>query len=157
MESIIKEIQTWPFLFGFVTLYFIVFLRAGGTYLLGRAIAAGTVKRKFDGPRAVKAIGQINRWGPGAVMLSFLTVGIQTVINLAAGVTRMSPNRYLLGLIPGAGIWAMIWTTIGMSAFVAVISAQESNPLGFAIALFALATLITVVYLSGRAGKKATE
>src|SRR5690606_11553143 len=56
---------------------------------------------------------RIHRWGPAAVTVSFLTVGIQTVVNLAAGYLRMPLGRYLMALTLGCLLWAAIWTTVG--------------------------------------------
>lgn len=122
-----EEIRSWPFLLAFATLYLIVFLRAGGTYLIGRGVAAGTVRDRLDGPKISRAMVQVDRWGPLAVTASFFTVGVQTAVNAAAGLLKMPVSRYLLGLIPGAFVWAAIWSTIGMGAFLAAVRAGEGG------------------------------
>ena len=162
MESLLEYVQldyiaSLPFGIAFVILYVIVLFRAGATYLIGRGIAAGVIKERLEGPRVNKAVRQVNKWGPIAVLLSFFTVGVQTVINLAAGMTRMPPSRYLIGLIPGAAIWASIWSTIGMSAFLAVVSAQDGNPIGLTISVALLLAIILVWYLSARASSRVTQ
>ena len=48
----------------------------------------------------------VARWGAPVVTLSFLTVGIQTLVNLAAGVMRMPLRRYIPALTVGAILWA---------------------------------------------------
>lgn len=125
--------------------YWIIFLAAcaiafGRTqiiYWLGRGLAAGTLKtrlsRHLEGERAQRAITTVNRWGPIAVTLSFLTVGVQTVINLTAGYTRMPFWRYVAALVPGSMIWAAIWTTIGAVAFNAAVALAAMSPIGFAV------------------------
>ena len=81
-------------------MFLIVFCRAGATYLLGRAAAAGArrsprIARMMAGERYQRATTRINDYGAPVVALSFLTVGFQTLANLAAGATRMRPARYL--------------------------------------------------------------
>lgn len=92
------------------------FLRGGRDGVIGRAVRAGVLRGRALGDRTLEAMRQVERWGPPAVTLSFLTVGVQTVVNFAAGLGRMSVPRYLTGLVPGAMIWGTIWATIGMTA-----------------------------------------
>lgn len=120
----IDSVRDWPFAWAWLALLGIVMLRAGGTYALGRLVAAGIVRGREPGPRTAAAIARVDTWGPIAVAASFLTVGVQSVINLSAGLIRMSFRRYLLGLIPGAVVWATIWSTVGFGAIVAVLSGE---------------------------------
>lgn len=122
MNAVIESIRSWPWLWAWLTFFVIVLLRAGATYALGRAIAGGVIRRRELGPKMLAAMAQVSRWGPSAVTLSFFTVGAQTAVNVCAGLAQMSVPRYLSGLIPGAAVWAIIWSTIGMSAFLAVFS-----------------------------------
>ncbi len=117
-----ETIREWPLHWGWLALYCIVFLRASATYGLGRAVAAGFMRNKKSEESTSKAIDYINKWGPIAVMLSFLTVGVQSVINFSAGMMLMPMRRYLLGLIPGAALWATLWLTAGLGAILAVIA-----------------------------------
>lgn len=144
MGNLIESIRSLPWVWAWLAFFAVVFLRAGGTYLIGRAIAAGLMKQTDARPKLRQAMDFIGRWGAPGVMLSFLTVGAQTVINLAAGLVRMPWHNYLLGLIPGAAIWATIWSTIGMAAFYAVIfyGGQESTAW-----LVAAVTLVVAVFL----------
>ena len=54
--------------------------------------------------------------------LSFLTVGVQTALNFAAGVLRMPLWRYEVGVVIGALMWAGIYSTIGFAVFEAWVS-----------------------------------
>lgn len=119
--------MTWdgPWVWVWIALFAIVFLRAGGTYLIGRAARAGmsrisAVQRIMASPVYQHAERTLDRWGPPAVAVSFLTVGFQTAINLAAGVFRMRWYRYIPALIIGGAIWATIYTTIGSVSVVAI-------------------------------------
>ena len=122
MTELIEEIREWPIALGWITLYCIVFLRAGATYGLGRAAAAGYLRNKQPKENTSSAVEFLNKWGPLAITASFLTVGVQSAINFSAGLILMPVRRYLLGLIPGAALWATIWLTAGLSAIVAVLA-----------------------------------
>ncbi|MFV2143292.1 MULTISPECIES: DedA family protein [Isoptericola] len=110
-------LEGFPFWAVYVIAFCIVMARAQATYWLGRGVARGMggtrVARLLASPRAVQVIDRIHRWGPAAVTVSFLTVGIQTVVNLAAGYLRMPLGRYLMALTLGCLLWAAIWTTVG--------------------------------------------
>lgn len=120
MNDLIESIRDWPWAWAWLAFFVIVLLRAGATYAIGRGIAAGLFARRPPGRGTLVAMRRVERWGPAAVTISFLTVGAQTAVNLGAGLGKMSVPRYLSGLVPGAVLWATIWSTIGMSAFLAV-------------------------------------
>ncbi|MGC3956134.1 MAG: VTT domain-containing protein [Propionicimonas sp.] len=101
-------------------MFVIVFCRAGGTYLLGRAAAASASRRPriaklMAGTRYQQATQRINDYGAPVVALSFLTVGFQTLANLAAGASRMSASRYLPALVVGGVLWALLYSAIGVA------------------------------------------
>lgn len=104
---------TWLILFG------IIIVRAGGTFLLGRLARKGMtridrVERIMARPKYRRAEELIDRWGAPAIVLSFLTVGIQTVVNLAAGTSGMRWRSYLPALAGGGSLWALIYSTVGL-------------------------------------------
>lgn len=109
-----------PLALGVAMLFVIVFLRAGGTYLLGRGAHRladrGRAARLLRRPQVLKAMDTVNRWGAPVVALSFLTIGFQTAINAAAGMTRMPLSRYLPALVVGGLAWAVIYATVGLAA-----------------------------------------
>ncbi len=117
-------------------LFVIVFLRAQGTYWLGRGIAAGSIRSslgsrlgaRLSGPGLGRAVALLHRWGPIAVTLSFFTVGVQTMVNGAAGLTRMPFLRYAIAMVPGCVAWAFIYATVGLTAFYAAVSAAAGSP-----------------------------
>lgn len=125
---------TWqaPFALVVGALFIIVMLRANATYWLGRAIAAGTGRSRWRRILDTKAYATgarwLNRWGPPAVALSFLTIGIQTMVNLSAGVARMPLRRYLPSVTVGSVIWAFLYGTVGFAGFVAVQRLWEASP-----------------------------
>lgn len=98
-------------------LYVIVFLRANGTFWLGRAAAAGVrrtrLARLLASPGYRRAAQRIDRYGAPVIALSFLTVGFQTLANLAAGATGMLQRHYLPAVAVGSLLWALLYATLG--------------------------------------------
>jgi membrane protein DedA with SNARE-associated domain len=78
------------------------------------------------------------------VTLSFLTVGIQTLVNLAAGVMRMPLRRYIPALTIGAILWAFLYATVGFATFVGWRRVYQLSP--------TVAIVTLVVLLAGLAG-----
>lgn len=148
-SDVVSAYRLEGFPFGFVVagLFVVVFFRAQLTYWLGRGLAAGTIKagvagrlsRKVSGPAFDRALTYLHRWGPLAVTLCFLTVGIQTMVNLAAGLGRMPFGRYTLAMLPGCAAWALIYATIGLTAFYAGVAAAAGSPWAAATILLAIA------------------
>ncbi|KQY63666.1 MULTISPECIES: VTT domain-containing protein [unclassified Nocardioides] len=128
--------------------FVVVFLRAQATYWIARAVTqqaldhtapthgfALKVHAWLDGTSARRGVDSLRRWGALAVPLSFLTIGAQTVVNAGAGVIRMPAWRYTLVMLPGCAAWALVWTTIGISAFYAAIGAGLSTEWGVVAAV----------------------
>ena len=120
-------VVTWLILFG------IILARAGGTFLLGRLARRGI--RKIDridkimaGPKYRKAESKIEQFGAPVIVLSFLMIGVQTVLNLAAGTSGMSYRRYIPALVVGGSMWALIYSTVGLIGFKALITAYKTEP-----------------------------
>jgi membrane protein DedA with SNARE-associated domain len=113
----------WPYPVAVAALFVVVMVRAGATYAIGRAAQAGVrrsrLSRAMSRPRYARMQQLVARWGAPIVTLSFLTVGIQTLVNLAAGVLRMPLRRYVPALIVGAIIWAFLYATVGFATFAA--------------------------------------
>ena len=117
---------TWeaPYAVVLAALFVIVFCRTNATYWVGRAMASGAehtrARRILLSPAYRRGAGWLNRWGAPAISVSFLTVGFQTMINLAAGVTRMPLRRYIPATIVGSIMWAFVYGTVGFVSFVAL-------------------------------------
>jgi len=145
MDSIVSL----PFAWAFLILFVIVMLRSNGTYWAGRGIAAGgrktTMEKYLDSPAFLRAEKVIARWGAPAVSVSFLTIGVQTAINMAAGLGRMPLRRYIPATIIGSIAWACIYATIGLAAFDAAVAAAAGSPLALlALVLFAGAVILGI-------------
>jgi membrane protein DedA with SNARE-associated domain len=123
-----------PFPLAVGALFVIVVLRAGGTYVIGRAVRSGAsrtrIERVISSPRFVRAQELVARWGAPIVVVSFLTVGFQTLANLAAGLGRMPWRRYLPALALGGLIWAVLYATVGLITFAALAHLYEMSPVG---------------------------
>lgn len=128
--------------------FVVVFLRAQATYWVARVVTqqaldhtapttgiAARVHDWLEGRSAQHGIAALRRWGTIAVPLSFLTVGAQTVINAGAEVIRMPAWRYTAVMLPGCAAWAVVWSTIGMSAFYGALASGLSTGWGIAVAV----------------------
>nr|WP_272902552.1 VTT domain-containing protein [Brevibacterium daeguense] len=137
-------------------MYCIVLLRAGGTYAVGRLVRGGMtrfsgVRRTLESDRYRRAEEGLNRWGPPIVALSFLTIGLQTLMNLAAGTTRMPLIRYLPALAIGGAAWATIYSTVGFIGFEALAFAYSRAPvLTVALVIAFLGLLGAMVFVRRR-------
>jgi membrane protein DedA with SNARE-associated domain len=91
------------------------------------------------------------------VSISFLTVGLQTLINLAAGVSRMPLRRYLPAVSVGALLWAFLYATVGFVTFAAWIALYRVSPVGAIVAVVVLlAVLVAFVVLQLRSARSTT-
>lgn len=94
--------------------------------------------RKIHDPRTKEMTELINKRGLIVVTLSFLTIGIQSIINFAAGLSAMPWPRYTLAAIPGWLTWAAIYSSAGFVALQAVIAKP--------ITVIALLLIILIAY-----------
>lgn len=141
-----ESIRQLPIGLAYLTLFGIVMLRANATYWAGRLLVAGgrkapRIERFFNGPAMTRAKRFSDRWGVFAVPLCFLTVGIQTAVNLSAGALRMPLKRYLPAVVVGCLMWALIYVTVGLAAIQTILLAAARSPW----ALVALVVLIGVI------------
>lgn len=113
----------WP-----VAVVWVLFLagataRGGAIYWIGRGVRGAGERRRgwADRPGVRRAEALVRRFGAPAVALSFLTVGVQSAVNAAAGLLRMPARRYVPGLLVGAALWATVYTTVGFAVLYAVL------------------------------------
>jgi membrane protein DedA with SNARE-associated domain len=137
----------WPYPVAVAMLFLVAFLRAGATYALGRAVQQGARRTRIAHTMAKPGFARVQdlvaRWGAPLVSVSFLTVGLQTLVNLAAGVTRMPLRRYLPALAIGSLLWGFLYATVGLATFSAWRTLYERTP--------AVTVVITIVLLAGLA------
>jgi membrane protein DedA with SNARE-associated domain len=89
------------------------------------------------------------------VPLSYLTVGFQTLVLTAAGVTRIRWAWFTLAQIPGAMAWALIYATIGFAVWQAGLAAAAGSPLAL-VAFAAIALVYAATLVSRRRRARAT-
>lgn len=114
-----------------IFLFAVVFVRTQATYVLGRWVRSGAgrlaqepdahprlarISQRLTGPGLVKAEEFLGRWGFIGIPLSFLTLGLQTMVNAAAGYSRMRWDLYTLAMLPGCVLWVGAYFAVGASA-----------------------------------------
>lgn len=146
------DASTWqlPLAVTIAIFFCIVMLRANATYWLGRAVVAGTARSRWSRVLDTKAYkvgsGWLNRWGAPAVSLSFLTVGVQTMVNLGAGVSRMPLRHYIPAVTIGSVAWAFIWGSGGFIGVMTIVRLWQYSPLlTIVLGLAAVAVLAALV------------
>lgn len=154
-------IQSLPLAPAVAFLLVVIYLRAGGTYLLGRLAYRladrGRLHELLTSPRVLRATHTVNRYGAPVIALSFLTIGFQTAANLAAGVTRMPLRHYLPALAIGGFAWALIYATVGLAAFTLWWQVALTNPVVAALIAVAAVGLLTWAILRRRRARAADE
>lgn len=131
----------------FALLWLIGALRGAATYAVGRgARRAGegreAAQRLFARPGMVRAQRVLGRWGAPAVAASYLAVGLQTAVCLAAGLLRVRPVPALVAVVVGAALRAALYVLVG----VAVVATWLSGPAGpWLVAALLLVVLLTVL------------
>lgn len=158
-----------PFVVVLVVLFAIVLARSHLTYWAGRAVVRGAQygQEKIAGPAwwratvlrigafassspARRGMALLHRWGPVAVTLAYLTVGVQTAVFAGSGLIRMPYPRFTLASLPGAAAWAVIWATVGLGAVWAALALAARSPWALAGVLVALAAVVAALVLRSR-------
>lgn len=153
--------MTWeaPFLVIVGALFVIVFLRANATYWLGRLITAGVARTRarkmMDSPGYQRAVDKLNQWGPPVISVSFLTIGFQTLVNLAAGATRMPLIRYIPAMSVGCVMWAFLYGTVGYAGFESFSLLWDRNPaVALVVGVIAVSALVVFIVWRVRQAKR---
>ncbi|MDQ4501188.1 VTT domain-containing protein [Sinomonas sp. ASV322] len=148
------QLRALPFETAVAALFAIVFLRTNGTYWLGRALAAGygrtRLAARWDPSRLDGARRLIDRWGPLAIVLTFVTVGLQTAVNLAAGAGRMSLRYYIPATAVGSLVWAVLYATVGLAAVDLLVEQAAASPWAWAVVAVACSAVVVRVLFARR-------
>ena len=96
-------------------------------------------------PKFARAESVIGRYGAPVVALSFLTVGFQTAVNLAAGVMRMPLLKYIPALVVGGAMWATLYGVLGLATVNAIVAAAQRNPVGAVLSVLAVVALLLLI------------
>ena len=133
----------WVFLF----FWCLGMMRSHTMYWIGRGVTVGTAHTRWssllESPMYARAQSWSARWGVLAVPMSFLTVGLQSFIQISAGVARMPLRRYVVATAAGAIVWAAVYTTIGM----AIVTAWLTGPTGRIVIILVAAALVAFIVL----------
>lgn len=117
-------VDGWPVWAVFATFWVIAMLRSNATFWAGRGLRAGGgrtgLASHLDRPAVVRTEAFVDRWGAPVVALSFLTVGVQTLINAAAGALRMPLRHYVPATVVGSLLWATLYTSVGLALWEAI-------------------------------------
>jgi membrane protein DedA with SNARE-associated domain len=143
----------WPYPAAVAMLFLVAVLRAGATYALGRAAQNGARRTRIAHAMAKPGFARVQqlvaRWGAPLVAVSFLTVGFQTLVNLAAGVAQMPLRRYGPALAVGSLLWGFLYATAGLATFSAWRIIYDRSPTA--------AVVIMIVLLAGLVGYIAVQ
>ncbi len=148
-----------PIFLVFLFFFGIAFVRTQATYWLARYVEYKTIQNStFTNPTMKrladwinansdgKGVRAVHKWGALAVFGSFFMSGTKTVINTAAGLTRMYYPVWFVAMTLGCIAHGIIYATIGWVAWLAAISALAGSPLGIAaIVLIVLAGAAAIV------------
>ncbi|MFV0253783.1 MAG: DedA family protein [Beutenbergiaceae bacterium] len=161
-------LEGWPVTGVFSFMFALAIARGQALYWLGRVITEQALRRTrpTEGWRARAhawltgggidpGIVAIRRWGLIAVPLSYLTVGFQSMIQAAAGVLRIELWKYTIAQVPGALMWAGIYTTFGFFTWVAIAAAARGNPWAAGGLTLLVAVTLTVLILARRKSARA--
>lgn len=117
-------------------------------------IVVDRTARLASTPSARRGVALVHRWGPPAVTLAYVTVGIQTAVFAGAGLLRMPYLRFTLASIPGAAAWAVIWGTVGAGAVWGAVTLAAASPWG-AAALTLAGVLVVGAVVAARRRRRA--
>lgn len=147
MGDLLERIGTLPIGIALFTLFLIVLVRSHATYWAGRGVVRGTqslhtlqhsphwyrttferLDRWTSTQAAQRGLDLVRRWGALAVVGAYLMIGLQTAIFAAAGLIGMRYLRFTVASIPGSIAWAVVWGTVGFSAFYAALRLFAASP-----------------------------
>ncbi|WP_236686724.1 MULTISPECIES: DedA family protein [Cellulomonas] len=158
-----------PVAVALLCLFVIVLARSHLTYWAGRGVARGAryegehrhgpawwrrtvdrTARLTSTPAARRGVALVHRWGPVAVTVAYVTVGVQTAVFAAAGLVRMPYLRFTLASLPGAVAWAVIWGTVGIGAVWGALNLATGSPWGVVVLGAVLAAVAAGVITAAR-------
>ena len=143
----LEWIHSLPYPWVFLFFWCLGMMRSHTMYWIGRGVTVGTAHTRWssllESPMYARAQSWSARWGVLAVPMSFLTVGLQSFIQISAGVARMPLRRYAVATAAGAIVWAAVYTTIGM----AIVTAWLTGPTGRIVIILVAAALVAFIVL----------
>lgn len=121
--------------------------RSAALHGLGRGVrvAGRHATALGDRPMVQRAERLIARYGAPVIVLSYLTVGVQSAIHIASGLLRMPGRRYVPAAVLGSALWATIYTTVGFAVVYAALGHVSWWWIVAALGALAVTALVTVV------------
>ncbi|MFK4783310.1 SNARE-associated domain-containing protein [Lactococcus petauri] len=122
VEKMLNWVASLPLWQATLFLFIVVFFRAQMTFGLGKLTHMGILKTKW-GKKAEKSeenragMLALQKYGWPVIPLSFLTVGFQTVVQLAAGMLDWKWSKYTLVALPGYLAWGFVYAAGGLTLF----------------------------------------
>lgn len=122
VEKMLNWVASLPLWQATLFLFIVVFFRAQMTFALGKLIHMGILKTKW-GKKTEKSeenragMLALQKYGWPVIPLSFLTVGFQTVVQLAAGMLDWKWSKYTLVALPGYLAWGFVYAAGGLTLF----------------------------------------
>jgi membrane protein DedA with SNARE-associated domain len=157
----LDQILELPFEVAIAALFVVVFCRTNAVYWVGRGLSAGygrtRLANRWSTERLVGARRVIDRYGPFAVVLTFLTVGLQTAVNFTAGVGRMRLRYYIPATIVGSTAWALLYATAGLAVMDLIFDQAAASPWAWAVAAAVGGAVVVRLAVSRRRRKRTAE
>lgn len=137
-----------PLVWAVLAFWAIGLARGTATFALGRGASAGAdrtrLSRWTQGPTSERARAFVDRFGPLAVALCYLTVGLQTAVLVTAGAGRMRWSRFLPAAALGALAWGAVYATVGFTVLWGVAASLAGRPWAAPVALAAVGVVLVV-------------
>ena len=152
----IDWIMGQPFLIAASFLTGVAGVRSQCTYWLARAIRAGVVRtawaEKLASDQEQRAVRKLEKWGWPLIPVSFVTIGFQTAVQLAAGLVGWRWLPYTLAALPGWIIWGCLYAAGGLATFVGLATlARQAWWLAVLAVVLLIGIIVLVVTLRRRA------
>ena len=137
-------------------------LGAEAAFLLGRTLLRGWAQRRLAALPKLQAVEQaVSREGLKLVLLTRLSPAFPfSLLNLAYGLSEVSLRDYTLGLIgilPGTILFCGLGALAGDVARFGEVLSGEADPGTWALRITGLLATVAVVWLVGRAARRALQ
>ncbi|WP_270741268.1 hypothetical protein [Lactococcus formosensis] len=148
VEKMLNWVASLPLWQATLFLFIVVFFRAQMTFGLGKLIHMGILKTKW-GKKAEKSeenragMLALQKYGWPVIPLSFLTVGFQTVVQLAAGMLDWKWSKYTLVALPGYLAWGFVYAAGGLTLFRSIANGSVGLLILFVIIVLLLCSVGT--------------
>ncbi|WP_018024468.1 DedA family protein [Corynebacterium ulceribovis] len=141
-------LQHYPFWLAWAFFFAVGMARGQGTYWLARYVSKHTnpwLERKLSHGALTRGKTTLQRVGVAAIPLCYFTVGLQTMVLLAAGFLGITWSVFTAAQIPGVVVWAAVYSTVGFVAWLSAIEAIAGHWWPLAL-LIVVVTVATVAY-----------